>query len=51
MDREKHNADDIKKIQKEQLIIKDQLSAVSNTLNNFGEQMQKYEKQYRASAL
>ena len=40
MDREKHNADDIKKIQKEQLIIKDQLSAVSNTLNNLCEQMQ-----------
>ena len=39
MDREKHNADDIKKIQKEQFIIKDQLSAVSNTLNNLGEQM------------
>ena len=39
MDKEKHNADDIKKIQKEQFIIKDQLSAVSNTLNNLGEQM------------
>ena len=38
-DMEKHNADDIKKMQKEQLIIKDQLSAVSSALNNFGEQL------------
>ena len=33
------NAEDIKKIQKEQLIIKDQLQAVSNALNNFGADM------------
>lgn len=38
-DMENQNADDIKKMQKEQLIIKDQLAAVSNALNNFGEQM------------
>ena len=33
------NAGDIKKIQKEQLIIKNQLQAVSNALNNFGADM------------
>lgn len=33
------NAEDIRKIQKEQLIIKDQLQAVSNALSNFGADM------------
>ena len=36
---ENRNAEDIKKIQNEQVIIKDQLSAVSSALSNFGEQM------------
>jgi hypothetical protein len=36
---EEQNAEDIKKMQKEQLIIKDQLTSVSNALQNFGEQM------------
>jgi len=39
MDMGNQNADDIMKIQKEQLIIKDQLTAVSHALTNFGEQM------------
>src|SRR5689334_6531503 len=36
---EKQNTEDIKQIQKEQVIIKDQLAAVTNALQNFGEQM------------
>ena len=35
----RQNTEDIKQIQKEQVIIKDQLVAVSNALQNFGEQM------------
>src|SRR5689334_278281 len=36
---QKQNTEDIKQIQKEQVIIKDQLAAVTNALQNFGEQM------------